>query len=41
MDDASIVKEEKVKLGENISLSTMKILIDKAQKSVCEIVKKN
>ena len=37
----SIQKEEKVKHGENLAVKMSKILNEKAEKSVCEIIKDN
>ena len=41
IDRSSIVHEEKVKKGENLTLAKNKILLEKAEKSVCEIIKDN
>lgn len=41
LDDIEIIKEEKVKVGENLSIKNAKILPEKAEKSVCEIIKDN
>ena len=38
---SSIQYEEKVKLGENLTLKMSKILSEKAERSVCEIIKDN
>jgi hypothetical protein len=35
----NILNEEKVKAGENLNTKNTKILLEKAEKSVCEIVK--
>ena len=39
IDKSSIINEEKVKEGENLTIKKMKILLEKAEKSVCEIIK--
>ena len=36
---SSIINEEKVKDGENLTLKKTKILLEKVEKSVCEIIK--
>ena len=41
LDDLSIKNEEKVKSGENLSLKNAKILYEKIEKSVCQIIKDN
>jgi len=38
IDNFSIRNEEKVKNGENITLKNSKILFEKAEKSICEII---
>ena len=39
IDNLSIRNEEKVKEGENLTLKKIKILLEKAEKSICEIIK--
>ena len=39
IDNLSIRNEEKVKEGENLTLKKNKILLEKAEKSICEIIK--
>ena len=39
IDTNSIINEEKVKDGENLTLKKNKILLEKVEKSVCEIIK--
>ena len=39
IDNFSIRNEEKVKEGENLTLKKNKILLEKAEKSICEIIK--
>ena len=41
LDGLSIKNEEKVKSGENLSLKNAKILNEKIEKSVCQIIKDN
>ena len=40
-DDFSIINEENVKEGENLTLKKSKILNEKAEKTICEIIKDN
>ena len=39
IDNLSIRNEERVKEGENLTLKKIKILLEKAEKSICEIIK--
>ena len=39
IDALSIQNEEKIEEGENITLMNSKILFEKAEKSICEIIK--
>ena len=41
IDDFNIINEENVKEGENLTLKKSKILNDKAEKTICEIIKDN
>ena len=36
-----IIKEEKVKEGNNLSFKLLKLLYEKSEKSICEIIKEN
>ena len=38
-DDFSIINEENVKEGENLTIKKSKILNEKAEKTICEIIK--
>ena len=38
IDDFNIINEENVKEGENLTLKNTKILFEKAEKSICEII---
>ena len=38
IDKSTIINEKKVKEGENLTLKKNKILLEKAEKSVCEII---
>ena len=38
IDKSAIINEKKVKEGENLTLKKNKILLEKAEKSVCEII---
>ena len=38
IDKSSIINERKVKDGENLTLTKNKILSEKAEKSICEII---
>ena len=40
-DDFSIINEENVKEGENLTIKKSKILNEKAEKTICEIIKDN
>ena len=40
IDDSAIINEEKIK-GENLSFSKIKIIKEKGESSICEIIKDN
>ena len=41
IDDFSIINEENIKKGENLTIKKSKILNEKAEKTICEIIKDN
>ena len=41
IDNSAIINEKKIKEGENLTLSKIKIISEKGESSICEIIKDN